>query len=151
VAAIKCNPTVLINNQLYNPSYEDTLRTEMMDIVFPKVKPLIATGILKEKRGVDSECLWTQSNYYYALIEMMIGFRREVNSYIEKDELTKITLENLEEEWKFKCIRKKLTCIFGDGTMFDSLYETVKVGFDGLDFMILEGDNDLETPDFLIP
>lgn len=151
MAAIKCYPTVLINNQLYNQSYEDLIRSDMMDLIFPKAKVIIDQAIKQEKRGVDSECLWTQINYYYALIDYFIAYRREINTYLEDNTLTKTVLENLESEWKLSCIRAKLTCIYGEGTLFDNLQSVIQVGFDGIDFMILEGDNDNETPDFLIP
>lgn len=151
MAAIRCYPTVLINNQLYNQSYEDLLRSDMMELIFPKAETIINQAIKQEKRGVDSECLWTQVNYYYALIDYFIAYRREINTYLEENTLTKTVLENLETEWKSSCIRAKLTCLYGEGTLFDNLSSIIQVGFDGLDFMILEGDNDINTPDFLIP
>jgi hypothetical protein len=83
---------------------------------------------------------------------MMIGFRREFNELVIANNgyVSQSDIDKLKNSWKFKCIRNKMTCIFGDGVLFDSLYSVVQVAIDGLDYMILEGDDNECTSDFII-
>lgn len=138
---------VLIDSNLYTKTEWDILYNGMVDYLFSSgaIKEIFDPLKQKEEFGEDNSYEYEQLFYLQQIIQYFILLKHEANQQVTSQD----TLETLLETYKISCIRETALCRFSLEKYFDGLLSNTGIGFDGLDFMILEGY--FENPPFLIP
>lgn len=148
--SIKTYP-ILVDSDLYLLTWKDSLYNNLYQALYDNgmMKDLTDEGLAKMEDGEDFLCDYAELLSYQLLVDYLILCKEELLKATTIDEY-----DDIIDNYKLKQIRKNFFCKYGNYRLFDSLLTIAGIqingliGF-GLDFMILEGED--EDSSFIIP
>lgn len=139
----------LIRPSQYTKTEGDILYNSMIDYLYSQsVLNLANLGYMREEVGKDGSCEYLQLFYWQALVSYLIKYKFFLSKVCVGN---KDSLDQFKKDWKIDCIRNTVLCRYNKTKHFDKLLELAGVNsLDGLDNMVLGGDNNICTSDFII-